>query len=357
MALPWWHPESLARRRPFLAARGAVQDAVLAHFRAEGFIQVDTPALQKSPGLERHIRPLGTRLRGPLDDPRAGAGEGRPRYLHTSPEFAMKKLLAGGLAQIVQLCHVWRDGEHGPLHRPEFTMLEWYRAHAGYETLIADCGAILRVAGEAARAVGQDGWLRWGERRCDASASLEVLTVQEAFVRFTGIDLLNTIDHPDAPAPDPARLRKAASDIGVQTGAHDTWEDVFFHIMLDRIEPKLGLGRATVLTEYPASLAALARRKPSDARVAERFELYACGVELANAYGELTDAHEQRARFLHDQALHEKLYGAAPPVDDDLLAALELLPPCAGAALGFDRLVMLCSGARDIADVLWAAVE
>lgn len=350
MAPSWWHPEEIVRRRPYLETRRAVQSALRAYFQAEGFTTVETPALQAAPGMERHIRPLAVSLQD-----RSGAA--RPRYLHTSPEFAMKKLLAGGLTKIVQQCKVWRDGEEGPLHQPEFTMVEWYRADAGYEVLIEDCARILHAAGKAAnRAQETDGLLRWQGRTCDPGKAPRLLTVQNAFRDFTGIDLLATIADADAAAPDPAPLREKALAAGIRCGARDTWEDIFFHVMLERIEPQLGMGQATVLCEYPANLAALARRKPSDPRVAERFELYACGVELANAYGELTDPGEQRTRFLHDRAIYESLYGAAPPVDEDLLAALERMPATAGIALGFDRLVMLAANARCIADVLWAPV-
>jgi len=351
MADPWWSSESLARRRPFLDVRRAAIKAVRAFFQAEGFIEVETPAVQVSPGIERHIRPFATQLREPL------GGEGQPRYLHTSPEFAMKKLLAGGMGKIMQLCHVWRDGERSPLHHPEFTMLEWYRAGADYGAVMSDCEALLRgVAKAAERTLQQGEMLRWKGRTCDPAKAAERLTVQEAFARYAQIDLLATIADPAQLAPRAEPLKNAAKARGLHVSENDTWEDVFFRIMLDRVEPHLGMDAPTILCEYPANLAALARRKPDDTRVAERFELYACGVELANAYSELTDAAEQRARFAHDRALHAELYGSAPPLDEDLLKALESLLPCAGAALGFDRLVMLASGAPDITDVLWAPV-
>ena len=346
---PWWHPENLARRRPYLDARRAGTKALRAYFQAEGFTEVETPAVQVSPGVERHIQAFATTLREPLGDQAA------PRYLQTSPEFAMKKLMVGGMEKIMQLCHVWRDGERGPLHHPEFTMLEWYRAGADYHALMADCeDLMLGVAKAAERTLQQGVMLRWQGRTCDPAKPAVRLTLQEAFARHVNIDLFATIDDSPTAAPPPDKLRAAARGQGIHVSDNDTWEDIFFRVMLERIEPKLGEGAPTILYEYPAPLAALARRKPGDPRVAERFELYACGVELANAYSELTDAAEQRARFEADRALHVKLYGSAPPLDEDFLRAMESLPPCAGAALGFDRLVMLAAGASDITDVLWA---
>jgi len=348
---PWWRADSLARRRPFLDARRASTKAMRAYFQAEGFIEVETPAVQVSPGIERHIQPFATTLRDPL-------GEGAaPRYLHTSPEFSMKKLLAGGMDKIVQLCHVWRDGERGPLHHPEFTMLEWYRSGTDYAAVMADCEALMRGVAKACERTLQDGvMLRWQGRTCDPARPAERLTVQTAFGRHVGIDLLATIDDPTSAAPSPVKLKAEAKSKGVSVSESDTWEDTFFRVMLERIEPHLGMGAPTILCEYPANLAALARRKPGDARVAERFELYACGVELANAYSELTDPVEQRIRFENDRALFASLYGQAPPLDEDFMEAVAHMPAAAGAALGFDRLVMLASGAAEITDVLWAPV-
>ena len=329
--------------------RRAATKAVRAYFQAEGFLEVETPAIQVSPGVERHIQAFATTLSEP------GTDLAQPRYLHTSPEFAMKKLMAGGMTKIMQLCHVWRDRERSPLHHPEFTMLEWYRAGAGYTALMTDCEALMRGVAKAAERTLQDGeMLRWQGRSCDPAKPAERLTVQDAFARHAGIDLLATID--EGLAPPVQKLRDAARGQGLYVSEADTWEDVFFRVMLERVEPHLGMGAPTILCEYPANLAALARRKLGNAAVAERFELYACGVELANAYSELTDATEQRARFEHDRALHLQLYGSAPPLDEDFLRAMESLPPCAGAALGFDRLVMLASGAEDITDVLWSPV-
>ena len=331
----WWMPESFNRCRPYLAVRSRVQHAVRSVFAARGFVEVETPALQKSPGLEPHLKAFATTLETPGD---ASA----PMFLHTSPEFAMKKHLVAGMPKIFQLAHCFRNGERGATHHPEFTMLEWYRAGASYLDLIADCEALLRAAGAAL--------FTWQGRVCDPHAAWERLTVAEAFSRHGGIDILATAENLDA-------LAVAAQPLGIAPHEGDSWEDLFFRIFLAAIEPKLGIGVPTVLYEYPMSMAALARAKPGDPRLCERFELYACGLELANAFSELTDAAEQRRRFAVDQAKKRALYGEVYPVDADFLAALEFgLPPSAGIALGFDRLVMLAAGATHIEDVLWAPV-
>jgi elongation factor P--(R)-beta-lysine ligase len=352
----WWRPDRLAARRENLAARGRVVDAVRRFFAEEGFIEVETPALQISPGLEPHLRAFGTLL----NDPR----EGRvlPRYLHTSPEFAMKKLLAGGMTQIWQLAHVFRDGERGATHHPEFSMIEWYRAGATYRDLMDDCEKLLRRCQSSGALpppqAGEDwgGGMSWRGATADARLPFERLSVVEVFQRFTDIDILATA--PDPRNPDLALLAAQAEKIGIAPHPVDDWEDLYFRIFLDRIEPKLGIGAPTILYDYPVSMAALSRPKPGDSRLAERFELYVCGLELANAFSELTDAQEQRARFVADQARKKSLYGETYPIDEDFLVALEHgLPDCAGIALGFDRLIMLCTGAADIEEVLWAPVS
>jgi lysyl-tRNA synthetase class 2 len=350
---PWWDPAAMKRRMPFLDVRRAAHKALRAYFQAEGFADVETPILQVSGGIERHIRAFTTTLNEPFGQATS------ERALHTSPEFAMKKLLVAGMPKIYQVARVFRNGERGPLHHPEFTMLEWYRAGTSYDAMMADCAALLeKVAKSAQRTLEHDGLLKWQGRTCDPSQAPERLTVPNAFQRYAGIDLLATIEDPNASMPNPDKLREAARKTGIQASVSDTWEDIFFRVMLDKIEPKLGEGRATILCEYPACLAALAQRKATDQRVAERFELYACGVELANAFGELTDATEQRRRFEHDSNMHQQLYGEAPALDEDFLAALDIgLPVSSGCALGFDRLVMLASHATDITDVLWAPVQ
>ncbi|HEY1431795.1 MAG TPA: EF-P lysine aminoacylase EpmA [Stellaceae bacterium] len=342
----WWRPDRFALRRRMLETRGRILAAVRTFFTDRGFVEVDTPALQVSPGLEPHLRAFATELHDP-QQPRIGA-----RYLHTSPEFAMKKLLVAGMPRIWQLAHVFRDGERSATHHPEFSMLEWYRAGASYRDLMEECTAMIRACQDAAGVRA----LSWRGQSADAAGEWQRISVAEAFRQYCGLDLLATASDPMHPDTD--LLAAAASGIGIAPHPDDDWETLFFRIFLDRIEPKLGLGVPTILYDYPISMAALSRRHPDDPRLAERFEVYICGLELANAFGELTDAAEQRARFLGDQARKRQLYGYAYTIDEDFLAALEHgLPACAGIALGFDRLVMLASGADDIEEVLWAPVR
>jgi len=340
----WWHPERLAARRPRLMARGRILAALRHWFAQADFVEVETPALQVSPGLEPHLHAFSTELAAP-------DGSRLPLHLHTSPEFAMKKLLAGGEPQIFQFARVFRNGERSATHHPEFTMLEWYRAGAQVDDLIGDCMALLR---EAARVAGGDGLLRRGELACDPGLAPEIVPVATAFARV-GIDLLATMPNPLA--PDAALLIQAAAAIGVRTDPGDRWDDVFFRVFLERIEPYLGSPAPSFITAWPVSMAALARPDPADPRVAQRFELYICGLELANAFGELTDPVEQRRRFEADRATATCLYGRSYPVDEDFIAALAHgLPESAGIALGIDRLAMLATGAESIEDVLWAPV-
>jgi lysyl-tRNA synthetase class 2 len=246
---------------------------------------------------------------------------------------------------------VFRNGERSATHHPEFLMLEWYRAHASYEALIADCEGLLR----AAVAGGRQPLLSWRGTTSDPNRHWQRLTVAEAFRAHAGIDLFASIPEPGR--PDHAALARAAQRIGVRLAADDRWDDIFFRIFLERIEPNLGHPAPTVLMEYPVHMAALSRPKPGDPGVAERFELYVAGLELANAFGELTDAAEQRRRFAADMELKRRLYGTDYPVDPDFIAALEAgMPESAGIALGVDRLVMLATGAERIEDVLWLPV-
>jgi lysyl-tRNA synthetase class 2 len=337
----WWSPRRHADRRPLLAARNRIRRAVGAWLDAEGFTEVDPAGLQVSPGAEAHLHAFAT-------DAIGTDGARRTLYLHTSPEFAMKKLLAAGETRIAAFAHVWRNRERGPLHSPEFTMLEWYRAGEPYDAVIADALAFLRLAAQGAGATV----LRWRGATCDPFAEAERLTVAEAVERHAGVDLTATI-RPDG-ATDAAALRAAVEAAGLRTAPDDGWSDLLSRLLVARVEPRLGLGRPTVLDRYPAAEAALARRCPDDARFAERFELYACGVELANGFGELTDPAEQRRRFEAEMDEKQRVHGERYPIDEDLLAALALMPPASGVALGFDRLVLLATGAPRIDDVLWA---
>jgi lysyl-tRNA synthetase class 2 len=335
---PWWSAPRHRDRRPFLAARSAVTKAIRTWFDEQGFAEVETGILQISPGNEIHLHAPRTELRD-------SAGQGLTRYLRTSPEFACKKLLAAGEEKIFEFARVFRDRERGDLHLPEFTMLEWYRAGEPYEAVMADSVVIIA---HAAQATGI-GRFSFRGKTADPFAEPELLTVAAAFGRFAGIDLLATIRDGNG---DRAALALAAKD-RVRITDDDTWSDIFSKMLVEHIEPHLGQRQLTVLFEYPAPEAALARTKPSDPRVAERFEIYACGVELANGFGELTDAEEQRRRFTQAMEEKQRRYGERYPLDEDFLAAVAQMPQASGVALGFDRLVMLASGAAKIGQVVW----
>lgn len=342
-APPFWRPDIHADRRPALMARGRIKAALRRWFEARDFIEVEAALLQRSPGNETHLHGFRTVF---VDD----GGAEHPYYLHTSPEFAAKKLLAAGERRIFDFARVFRNRERTALHHPEFTMLEWYRVGEPYEALMADCAELLAQAARAAGAAS----LRWRGSEVDPFAEPERLTLHEAFARHAGIDLMATIAADGA--TDREALAGQARAAGIRLAEDDSWSDIFSRVLAEKVEPHLGRGRATILCEYPISEAALARPKPADPRVAERFELFACGVELANAFGELTDPAEQRRRFEADMDEKERIYGERYPIDEDFLAALGAMPEASGIALGFDRLVMLCTDARRIEDVLWTPV-
>jgi len=332
---PWWDKDRHRDRQPFLRQRAAISRGVRDWFAAQGFVEVETGILQVSPGNETHLHALRADLPGD-----------QARYLRTSPEFACKKLLAAGEEKIVEFAKVFRGREDSPLHLTEFTMLEWYRANAAYEAIMADCVAVIARAAEAA---GTKQFVFRG-RTLDPLKPPQRLTVAEAFDRFAGIDLLATIEgahgNRDALAAQAAGKTQISDD--------DDWSDIFSKILTEHVEPRLGEGALTILHEYPSPEAALARAKADDPRVAERFEVYGCGVELANGFGELTDAAEQRRRFISAMDEKQRRYGERYPLDEDFLAALAQMPPASGVALGFDRLVMLASGATRLDQVVWA---
>ncbi|WP_284179081.1 EF-P lysine aminoacylase EpmA [Rhabdaerophilum sp. SD176] len=332
---PFWRAPHHARRRDRLVRRARLKSAIRAHFDARDFLEVETGIVQVSPGNETHLHAFEAHWLASGDVPQQG-------YLHTSPEFAMKKLLAAGERRIYQFAPVFRAREASRLHAPEFTMLEWYRSGEDYTALMADCADLLRLATE----IGGQDLFQYRGQSCNPRIEPERLSVSEAFERHAGIDL-------DAHLADRDGFAEAARGIGLRIAPDDGWTDVFSRVISERIEPHLGLGRATILDRYPVSEAALARPCPDDPRFSERFELYACGVELANAFGELTDPAEQRRRFEADMAEKERLYGESYPLDEDFLDALADMPPASGIALGFDRLAMLATGAEDVAGVIF----
>jgi lysyl-tRNA synthetase class 2 len=333
--LPFWARH--ADRRPFLLGRMRIAAALRQFFAERDFVEVETTALAPSPGNETHLHAFTTELIAP-------AGTRTPLYLRTSPEFACKKLLAAGERRIVEFARSFRNRERGALHHPEFTLVEWYRAHEPCEALMEDCAAILALAAKAAGASR----FTFRDRAIDPFAAPERFTVAEAFSRHASIDLLAVL--PPAPL---ARFAAAAGVAGVRVAADDNWGDIFSRVLVEKIEHRLGRERATILYEYPAAQSPLARPTASDPRLAERFELYACGIELANGFGELADAAEQRTRLEQQMAEKERIYGERYPLDEDFLQALAAMPEASGIALGFDRLVMLATGATRIEQVLW----
>jgi elongation factor P--(R)-beta-lysine ligase len=338
---PFWAPHVHADRRPALLARNRIVASLRAWFAGHDFIEVETGALQISPGNETHLHAFATTMTAP-------DGAAATLYLRSSPEFACKKLLAAGERRIVEFARAFRNRERGALHHPEFTLVEWYRAGEPYEALMADCAAILA---QAATAAGTR-QLTFRGRAADAFAEPDRLTVAEAFERFASLDLLATLPEEPEGEPDRDAFADAARAVGIRIADDDRWGDIFSRILVEKIEPNLGVGRATILDRYPAGQAALARTA-RDPRVAERFELYACGVELANGFAELTDAAEQRRRLECEMAEKARLYGERYPLDEDFLAALAMMPPACGIALGLDRLVMLATGASRLDEVLW----
>jgi len=339
-ASPWRAAHIHADRRAGLLARGRIKRALRAWFDARDFVEVECGALQLSPGNEAHLHAFRTEWI-------ATAGERLPLYLHTSPEFAAKKLLAAGERRIFEFARVFRNRERGALHAPEFTMLEWYRAQETYETVIADTLALLRLAAETTGVMT----FSFRGKACEPCADAERLSVAEAFRHFAGIDLLATLDSQGRGSRE--ALARAARAAGHPVAGDDNWADIFSKVLVAAVEPRLGVGRPTVLFEYPRCEAALARASARDARVAERFELYVCGVELANGFGELTDPAEQRRRFESEMTEKERVYGERYPIDEDFLEALSHMPDASGVALGFDRLAMLATGSRKIDDVIW----
>jgi lysyl-tRNA synthetase class 2 len=299
-----------------LRERAAALARVRGYFDSRGFVEVQTPVMVPSPGMDIALDAFAVE----------GGERGSPRWLITSPEYQMKRLLGDGWTRIYQIVPCFRRGELGARHNPEFTMLEWYRAHASMAHVMRDTEQLI------AEVTG--GEVRLGGRRIDVTPPFERITVCDAFERYAGWAPARTLD---AAARDP---------------------DEYFRAMVDRVEPALEqLDRGVLLTDYPASQASLARKKPGQPHLAERFEAYVAGVELCNGFGELTDPVEQRARFEEDQARRRSSGLPVYPIDERLLEALARVPPSAGNALGVDRLIALTCGATEIADVIAFTAE
>ncbi|TNE29331.1 MAG: EF-P lysine aminoacylase GenX, partial [Alphaproteobacteria bacterium] len=271
----WWRPAVFAEKIPHLEKRARLISAIRQFFTLRGYLEVETSALQNSPGMEVHVKAFETRL---YDVDRERFTEKR---LHTSPEIAMKKLLVAGLPKIFQICQVYRNAEGSSLHSPVFTMLEWYQTGLSYRGLMEETVEMIRAVADQA--------IRWGDKISDPFADWQFISVKDAFVQYAGIDLDAVLDDDDG-------FAAAAAQAGCPAHDGDTWDDIFFRIFLEKIEPCLGHPAPTILYDYPTGMAALSRKKSEDPRYAERFEVYICGMELANAFGELTDAAEQKSR-------------------------------------------------------------
>ena len=340
---PFWGKARYAERRDCLLTRARVLTSVRRWFCARRFIEVQPAALQASPGNETHLHGFKTALILPDGSP-------HDAYLHTSPEFAMKKLLTAGERKIFSLTSVFRNRERTALHAPEFAMLEWYRAHAPLERVIEDCAAVIALAAHIAGAKV----FAYRGREASPFDPPERITVRDAFRRYAGIDLYDSLSR--SGHLDTKVFAQQAADRGIRVASDDDWSDIFSRVLTERVEPNLGIGRPTVLYAYPVSEAALAQIRSDDPRVAERFEFYCCGVELANAFHELRDPIEQRQRFASSMEKQQRVFGASHPIDEDLLAALADMPDASGAALGLDRLIMLATGAKRVESVQWTPV-
>lgn len=345
--IPFWYPSDYQKKLNFLKQRILIIFEIRNFFTKQNFLEVETPILQVSPGLEPHLKAFKTEIFEPFEE------NNRSLYLHTSPEFTMKKLLAAGLPKIFQIARVFRNEERSKHHHPEFDMLEWYRSNEDYRMLMDDTINLVR---SCARICNKK-LLKNGSKVCDPFQEWEKISVVEAVKKYANFDLLDTLPKEPSLEPNPEKIALEANKLGVQINKDDRWDDIYFRIAYEFIEPNLGKSVPTILYDYPVCMAALSKKKASDPRLAERFEVYAAGIELANAFSELTDAEEQRQRFVHDMDLKEKLYGERYPIDDDFIAAVSKMPTATGIAVGVDRLVMLIVGAEKIDDVLWAPVQ
>ncbi|MBR1544556.1 MAG: EF-P lysine aminoacylase GenX [Alphaproteobacteria bacterium] len=336
--------EVFERKLPFLLNRNKIISAIKSFFSDENFIEVDTPILQYSPGMEVHLSAFETMFNN------INGIDKQKLYLHTSPEFSMKKLLSFGMKNIYQFTHTFRNEVVSPTHYPEFTMLEWYRVGYNYEKLMSDCEQILKRSLEI---IGTDHF-EYNGKKCFLNDGIEKLTIAQAFEKFCHFDILSTIDNPQNPST--KLITPFAKKLNINVSESDTWDDIYEKLMFEYIEPNLGDKKPTILYEYPIHQAALSAPKSDNPNIAERFELYICGVELANAFTELTNRKVQEERFLHDQAEKQKIYGTTFPIDYEFLNSIENLENCTGIAMGIDRLIMLANHTNNIKDVLWIEI-
>lgn len=330
--------------RDRVARRSRALALTRAFFAERDFLEVDAPQLVPAPTTEPHIDPLWVRVRPSLDE----GAEPLVRYLHTSPELALKRVLANGVERVYSLTHVFRDGEVTERHLPEFAMLEWYRAKVSLSALVRDCEDLLRSLAKAL--VGTTTLPRADGGALALEEPFEVRTVAELFARHADVDLPAALAR--MADGEESALPEAVKKAGHKLRPGADFEDAFFHVMLARVEPAIGLERPCVVTRWPRQMAILARGCDDDPLFAERFELYAGGLELANAFDELTDPVEQRARFLEDNEAREALGKAPLPLDELFLEELQRMPASSGIAVGFDRVLMLLFGAREITEVV-----
>jgi lysyl-tRNA synthetase class 2 len=332
-----WEPNAFKKRLPYLEVRMKLIKSVRQFFDHQKFYEVQTPVLQTSPGMDTHIHAFKTELKD-IDLSLKDA-----LYLHTSPEFAMKKLLVAGLPKIFQICPVFRNAEGSKLHNPEFTMIEWYRSEADYKDIMNDCTDLLRHIAKTLEIRSY----KYKDYECDPYIKWQKISVKEAFKEYAEIDLDECLNNTDL-------FKEKVKELKIHTASDDRWDDLFFRIMAEKIEPYLGMKAPCILYDYPASMAALSKKKSDNPNYAERFELFICGIEIANAFSELTDAKEQLERFENEMKIKYELYLEKYPIDYDFIKALEKgMPESGGVALGVDRLVMLACGCSDISEVLW----
>ena len=338
--MAWWEKERFKDNKPFLVVRNKAKTAIRIWFEGHNFTEVETSQLQKSPGNETHLLGLKTIWNSPN-------GQSHDLYFATSPEFSCKKLIAAGETKIFEFARVFRDRDIGPLHSPEFTMLEWYHAGADWHKIIDDTLEVCKIAALSNNCKNYN----WKNLSIPIGILPIKMKVTEAFEKFADIDLLKTLDENGVGKRD--EFAALATEAGINIDNSDDWSDIFTKVLVAKIEPNLGIDAPTIIYEYPYPEAALARRCNHDRRFVERFELYICGIEIANGFGELNDAKEQKARFEEAMTKQMQIYGRAFPIDEELLDALGQMPQTSGVALGFERLIMLISGARKIEDVLW----